>query len=157
MLQKRHAFWFTCCFALCLVYEGAAQPPAGSWGIGIQFGSPSGLAVKRYNPGAMSFDALLAWDLDDFFFLNIHGLWEQPAGSLSPLRVYYGPGAFIGFIERGRPFRDDTDVRLGISGTLGLNYYIDRFEIYLQLTPRLQLIERTDGSVGGGLGFRFYL
>ncbi|HMN91236.1 MAG TPA: hypothetical protein PKD70_15210 [Saprospiraceae bacterium] len=142
--------------AICSFTLLHAQPPAGSWGVGIQFGSPSGLTLKRYNPSGMAFDALLAWDLDDFFFVNIHGLWEKPAGSLSPLRVYYGPGAFIGFIERRGRFRDEDDVRLGISGTLGLNYYLDRFEIYLQLTPRLQLVDRTDGSVGGGLGLRFY-
>lgn len=160
-MQKKH---LRCCLlmAFAIWMNGQtikAQPSAGSWGVGIQFGEPSGLSVKRYNPGAMSFDALLAWDLDDFLFVNVHGLWEKRMAGLAPLNVYYGPGAFIGIIDRGpkRFFNDsDEEVALGISGTVGLNYYIDQFEIYLQLTPRLQLIEETDADVGGGLGFRFF-
>mgnify|MGYP001195388765 CR=1 FL=1 len=136
--------------------ELRAQPPAGNWGVGIQFGDPSGLTLKRYNPGAMSFDALLAWDLDDFFFLNVHGLWEKNINASPNFNFFYGPGAFIGFIERNKRFDDDDEIRLGISGTFGLNYYVDRFEIYLQLTPRLAVIERTDADIGGGLGVRFY-
>lgn len=136
--------------------ELSAQPPAGNWGVGIQFGDPSGLTIKRYNPGAMSFDALLAWDLNDFFFLNVHGLWEKNINASPNFNFFYGPGAFIGFIERNKRFDDDDEIRLGISGTFGLNYYVDRFEIYLQLTPRLAVIESTDADIGGGLGVRFY-
>lgn len=133
-----------------------AQPPAGSWGVGIQFGSPSGLNLKHYNPSGASFDALFAWDLNDFFFVNIHGLWEKSLSGSPDFNFYYGPGAFIGIVDRDRPRYDDDEIRLGISGTVGLNVYIDRFEIYLQATPRLEVIERTDASVGGGLGFRFF-
>lgn len=136
--------------------ELQAQPPAGNWGVGIQFGDPSGLTLKRYNPGTMSFDALLAWDLDDFFFLNVHGLWEKNINASPNFNFFYGPGVFVGFIERNRRFNDDDEIRLGISGTFGLNYYVDRFEIYLQLTPRLAVIESTDADIGGGLGVRFY-
>ena len=45
---------------------------------------------------------------------------------------------------------------MGISGTIGLSYLIERFEIYLRLTPRLALIEATDADFGGGLGFRYF-
>lgn len=143
-------------FCLFSVYQIKAQPPAGDWGIGIQFGEPSGLTLKKYNPGAMSFDALLAWDLDDFFFINVHGLWHKNLNASPNFNFFYGPGAFVGFIERNRRFDGDDEVRLGISGSFGLNYFVDRFEIYLQVTPRLAVIESTDADVGGGLGVRFY-
>lgn len=135
-----------------------AQPPAGSWGVGIQFGYPSGLNVKHYNPGGASFDALFAWDLNDFLFVNIHGLWEKSLSGSPDFNFYYGPGAFIGFTNRNKRknIYYEDDIHLGISGTVGLNVYIDRFEIYLQATPRLELIERTDASIGGGVGFRFF-
>nr|HQU59603.1 hypothetical protein [Saprospiraceae bacterium] len=65
------------------------------------------------------------------------------------------PGAFIGLRDRGR-WEFSDEVYAGISGTIGLNYFIDRFEIYLRATLRLQLIDRTDGGAGGGLGVRYY-
>ena len=68
----------------------------------------------------------------------------------------YGPGLFAGFIERSRVLDGDDDLFLGISGTFGLAYNIDQFEIYLRATPRLAIIESTGGDIGGGLGFRFY-
>ena len=134
-----------------------AQPSGGNFGLGIQLGQPSGLSLKIYNPGRMSPDILLAWDLNDFFFVNVHGIWEKPISN--NFNFFYGPGLFLGFREHhnNKLFDDDDELNLGVSGTIGLNYYVDRFEIYLRLTPRLLVIDRTDGDVGGGLGFRFYL
>jgi hypothetical protein len=134
-----------------------AQPSGGNFAIGIQLGQPSGLSMRFYQPGRMSPDILLAWDLNDFFFANLHGIWEKPISN--DFNFFYGPGIFLGFREHHnrRLFDDDDELNLGISGTIGLNYYVDRFEIYLRLTPRLLVIDRTDGDVGGGLGFRFYL
>lgn len=145
---------------LCLVFgtvftfSAAAQRSAGSAGIGAQFGQPTGLTLKIYNPSGMSIDFLAAWDLSDFFFLNVHGLYERPLGSTDNLFYFVGPGAFIGVRDRGE-FRDD-DVALGISGTLGLSIVFGPVELFGQVTPRLELVERTDGDVGGGAGFRFY-
>lgn len=133
-----------------------AQPAAGSWGIGIQIGDPNGLNLKHYNPGGASFDALFAWDLDDYFFMNLHGIWEKSLSRSPDFNFYYGPGAFIGFLDRDSRIFDEEEMVLGVSGTAGLNVYIDRFEIYLQVTPRLKVIEQTDADVGGGVGFRFF-
>ncbi len=133
-----------------------AQPAAGSWGIGIQIGAPNGLNLKHYNPGGASFDALFAWDLNDYLFVNLHGIWEKPLSRTPNFNFYYGPGAFIGFLDRSRHIFDEAEIVLGVSGAAGLNVYIDRFEIFLQATPRLELIERTDAEVGGGIGFRFF-
>ncbi|MEZ5042947.1 MAG: hypothetical protein R2828_23835 [Saprospiraceae bacterium] len=133
-----------------------AQPAGNAWGIGIQLGQPSGISIKNYNPNGMSADILLAWDLNDFFFVNLHGTWEKPVNSAKGLQFVYGPGIFAGFREHNRFRKDDDELFLGISGTFGLSYFIDHFEIYLRLTPRLAVIESTDGDIGGGLGFRFF-
>ena len=145
--------------ALLTSYALHAQPTAGRVGLGIQFGEPSGLSLRFYQSGGMSPDILLAWDLDDFFYANVHGTWEKPLGGSGQVNFFYGPGAFIGLRERRDRgfFNGDNDVNFGISGTIGLNVYVERIEIYLRLTPRLLLVDRTDGDVGGGLGFRFYL
>jgi hypothetical protein len=146
--------------ALCFALAGPvlAQRPSGV-GIGIQIGQPSGLSINLPTGGRATIDLLAAWDLDDFFFLNGHALFQQQLGSEPRLGVFYGPGAFIGVRDRGRDRRwyFDDQIYLGASGTIGLNYFIDRFEIYFGATLRLQLIDRTSGGIGLGLGVRYYL
>lgn len=131
----------------------SAQAP-GSVGIGAQFGRPTGLTIKFVRPAGPSIDVLAAWDWDDFFFVNVHGLYENRIPGAGNFNWFVGPGAFIGVLDRGK-FVDD-DVVAGISGTLGLSLYLGPFELFGQLTPRLALIERTDGAFGGGIGGRFY-
>lgn len=48
---------------------------AGDVGLGIQVGQPTGLSLKIYNPGT-STDFLAAWDWDNFFFLNVHAIFD---------------------------------------------------------------------------------
>ncbi len=102
----------------------------------------------------MSYDFLAAWDLGDFFFLNAHGLFDEPL-SVNGQRVglFYGPGGYVGFRDRAP---GDDDVVVGISGTIGLNLFVERFEFFAQLTPRLDVIPSTSGRVGGGIGVRYY-
>jgi hypothetical protein len=45
---------------------------------------------------------------------------------------------------------------IGISGQFGLNFFVEQFEVFLQLTPRLHVLPATDGDVGGGVGLRYY-
>jgi hypothetical protein len=127
-----------------------SQPP-GNVGIGGQIGSPSGITVKWYDGPGRAYDLLGAWDLNDFFFLNLHMLFERPLTD-SPLNLFYGPGAYIGVQERRR----ENEVVVGISGNFGLNFFTERFEVFLQLTPRLNVVPDTHGRLGGGVGLRYY-
>ena len=133
-----------------------AQRTDGSVGFGGQIGEPSGLTLKFYNETAPSYDFLAAWDLDDFFFLNGHALWNQDINAENinqDFEWFIGPGAFVGFDDRDT----DDEAVFGISGTVGLNFVVDRrFEFYGQITPRISVIPDTDGDVGGGIGFRYY-
>ncbi len=141
--------------ALLFSQEAFAQRAPGSVGIGAQIGEPSGVTLLVYNPQRTSYDFLAAWDMDDFFFLNSHALFEQHFGRSNRAHFFYGPGAFIGLRDRSND-RDD-EVVVGVSGRVGVGYLFDRFEVYAQLTPRLALSPSTDGDFGGGVGFRFYL
>ena len=133
-----------------------AQRAPGALGIGGQVGSPSGVTFKVHNPETISYDFLAAWDLDDFFFLNVHGLYERPLEfeNTDNLEYFFGPGAFVGFQEeRG----GNNEAVFGISGSFGLNFLLEqRFELYVHLTPRINLIPDTTGRLGGGLGLRYY-
>lgn len=143
--------------AVCLLSASPAiaQSPAGDIGVGAQIGDPSGVTVKLYQRPGFAYDFLAAWDLDRFFFLNAHALYEQPIPD-SPLRYYLGPGVILGFQEDNGPNGNDNDVVIGVSGQFGLNFFVEQFEVFLQLTPRLSVIPSTDGEIGGGVGLRYY-
>ena len=132
--------------------DADAQARRGNVGLGGQIGEPSGLTLKVYRRPGFAYDFLAAWNLDDFFFLNVHGLYEKPLQD-SPLRWYLGPGAFFGVRDHAR---DDDEVVLGLSATAGINFFIEQFEVYLQATPRLEVIPDTDGNLGVGIGLRYY-
>lgn len=133
-----------------------AQRTSGAVGLGGQIGEPTGVTLKVYNANSPSYDFLAAWDLDDFFFLNVHALFEDDiaASNVDPdLNWFIGPGGFIGVSDA--PGNDEAII--GGSGTIGLNLVFNRrVELYAQVTPRITLIPDTDGDVGGGLGLRYY-
>lgn len=128
----------------------------GDFGIGVQFGSPSGITAKIHNPNAVSIEVLAAWDsFRESYFLNVSGLLEQPIGR-GETNFYYGAGGFIGG-ERIRNTIESGNVFLiGVSGTAGLSIFFGQVEVYGQINPRLSVIERSFLAFGGGLGARYY-
>ena len=135
-----------------------AQRTSGAVGLGGQVGEPSGVTLKIHNAGAPSYDFLAAWSsVSDFFFLNGHALFENPLPAENveqPLEWFIGPGAYVGVFEAGP---QDGEALLGISGTIGIQIVLaDHFELYVQGTPRFNLVPETDGDLGGGLGLRYY-
>ena len=132
-----------------------AQRAPGAAGLGVQAGEPSGITLKIYNPNQPSYDFLAAWSFDDFFFLNVHALFESRLSAENveqPVHWYLGPGAYIGVYEDG-----ESEAGLGVSGTIGVDILLaDHFELYLQATPRFELIRETEPFLGGGLGLRYY-
>jgi hypothetical protein len=143
------------CIILCVFMALSSELYAQRVGIGGQIGDPSGISLRFQNGSALGYDILAAWDLDDYFFVNVHGLWEHSLSEAPRIHYFYGPGAFLGLRDNGRNDNDD-DIYLGVSGALGLNLYIQRLEIYAQVNPRISVVPGTDGDIGGGIGVRFY-
>ncbi len=143
--------------ALLAPRAARAQTADMTFGVGGQIGDPSGLSLKFYERPTVSYDLLLAFDLnDDYTFLSGHRLWEITLDE-APVRFHYGPGAFVGFEEYDDPDdQRETDAVAGISFRAGLNFFIDRFEVFLNLTPRLRVLPGTEGELGGGGGLRYY-
>lgn len=127
--------------------DARAQARPGDVGLGIQFGDPTGISLKLYQHDAVAYDLLAAWDLDRFLFLSGHVVFERSLED-SPLNYYIGPGAVIGL--------DADDLTLGLSASAGTNFFVEQFEIFLQVNPRLDLLPRTKGGFGAGLGLRYY-
>lgn len=126
-----------------------AQPLTQSWGPGGQVGDPSGLTVKYYPNQLMAYELVLSYDIGDSFLLfNGRYLFEQPIPE-SPLHFFLGPGVTFA--------SEDDGAAMGASGTLGLNFFRERFEVFLHFTPRLNLVPDTEGYLGGGVGLHYYL
>jgi hypothetical protein len=148
-------------FAVLFVGLCVASPPAqaqrapGTAGLGVQAGEPSGITLKLYNPNQPSYDFLAAWSFENFFFLNVHALFESrlsAEGVEQPVQWYIGPGAYIGISDD-----EGSEAGFGVSGTVGLDILLaDHFELYLQATPRFELVRETEPHLGGGLGLRYY-
>ena len=130
-----------------------AHAQRGPFGIGGQVGDPTGLALK-FASGRSAFDLAAGWDLDDYLFVQGHLLLRERRfpGATTDLRYFYGPGLFLAARDRG----GDDDLAFGFNFNAGISYYVDAFEFFGQLTPRLQLVDDTDFDLGGGLGVRFY-
>jgi hypothetical protein len=150
--QLAYALLLATCFSFAGVSLSSAQGIPGRTGLGGQIGTPSGVTLKLYQNPGFAYDFLAAWDFDNNFFLNVHGLYERPIPE-SPLRYYLGPGGYIGV--RTHPQRD-SELTVGLSATLGVNFFVEQFEIFLQVTPRLDLAPATSGQFGGGVGLRYY-
>jgi hypothetical protein len=125
-----------------------ARAQQGQFGIGGQVGEPTGLTLKL-GVGRGAIDLAAGWDLsDDHFFAQGHYLLAEQRLSGSPVGLFYGPGLFVASREENTAF--------GLSLNVGLNYYTGPFEIFGQVTPRLQLVDDTDFDLGAALGLRFY-
>lgn len=131
------------------------QRPSPSVGIGFQAGSPTGLSLQFYKDRGVTTDILFAYHSNNFYFLNVHGLWNAHLDSGGHFHLYYGPGGFVG-VRTYRSDIIDDDVVAGFSGNLGLNFVVSRLEFFGQVTPRLELTPGTNLNMGGGVGLRFF-
>lgn len=129
-----------------------AQRQPDALGAGFQVGRPGGFAVKWYRPKPIAYDGIISSDGDDFIVGHFHRLWERPIPD-SPLHLFVGPGVMIGPSRLSQSPR----VRLGLSGEAGLNFYAERFEVFLHVTPALRFLPNTHVRIDGNVGLRYYL
>lgn len=135
----------------------AQSPPEparsrGTLTIGLQAGDPGGITAKLYRADAEAVDAVFTTDGDDFATLHIHHLWETP---LSDSTVYIFGGS--GLLVEGRELQSNATPQAGLSGEVGLNLFIERFEVFLHLTPTFRFVPDQRAGVGGSVGLRFRL
>lgn len=132
--------------------NATAQRQVGAFGVGARVGLPGGAALKVYRPDDVAYDVAFTTDFRERGLLYVHRVWERPVPD-SPLWYFIGPG-ILGGVQT--PVRTAEAVA-GASLTAGLNFYAERFEIFLQATPRLRLLPAVDPRLGGSVGLRYYL
>lgn len=130
----------------------AAQRHSGSTTLGVQVGQPGGLTAKLYRDGQTAYDALVTTDGDDFVSLYVHRLWERPLPD-SLVHLYVGPGVLL----EARSLQTDPTPQAGLSAEAGLNFFVDRFEVFLHLSPALRLLPRRAARLGASVGLRYRL
>lgn len=149
LLIMRHLFTTTLLF--CSFAAIRAQVA-----IGFQVGDPTGLSIQfQSSGGRMTPDLLVAYDFDDYFFANLHGLWFSSLDHTGRFAFYYGPGLFVATRPGWKDYKDRT--RLGFSGNFGLRLRFSRVELFAQVIPRLGILPSTGFGAGSGVGLRFLL
>lgn len=137
---------------LCVPGTSMAQRQVGAFGAGAQAGLPGGFSLKLYRRGSVAYDVLGNTDLDDRLVVYTHRVWERPIPN-SPLWWYAGPGLLAGAQRL-------SDVPIGVIGAssiAGFNFYAERFEVFVQVLPRLQVRPEIEPRLGGSVGLRYYL
>ena len=140
--------------ALVLVTAIPASAQNSTTWLGVELGSPTGLAVYLERPSAADISILAAWDLDDFLFLNAHWMLGEEITIEDRLSWFWGPGVFVGIRDNDR---SNDGAALGASLRGGIQYGWSRLVGYAHLTPRFELIPETDFGMGGGIGLRMRL
>jgi len=133
---------------VCHAYSGQA----GSTGLGIIIGEPTGLSLKVWNSRISAFDAGIAWSFGKNGNLHLHGdylLHNFNAFSNRQLPFYYGAGARVNFGDKAR---------IGIRGVLGINYLFRELPLdaFFEIVPVFDLAPATSFGLNAGIGMRFF-
>lgn len=158
-LARRRSTWVRGLVIVLLGWTAMAASPSslqaqrseGRFGVGAQAGQPSGLTAKLYRHAQLAYNAAVVWNLRDVVFADLYRTHEFPLPN-SPLHLLLGPGIFAG--TEGPPF--ENAFTLGISGAFGLNFFKERFEVFVQATPRMRLYPETQARLGGSVGLRYF-
>jgi hypothetical protein len=129
----------------------------GNTGIGIIFGEPTGVSFKFWTGRTIAIDAAAAWSFVNGGAFQVHG--DLLFHSFDLFRVEKGRMAlYYGFGGRLKTKTSTEDARLSFRVPLGISYEFERapVELFMEIAPMLNLAPKTEGDIGGGIGFRYY-
>jgi hypothetical protein len=105
--------------------------------------------------GGGAFDAAAGWSFGKDGRLYLHAdyllqrmIEDTKIGGTVPL--YFGVGSRV-------LLRDGKESRLGVRIPVGLDYFFDddRFNVFVELAPIIDLVPETEFELSGGVGLRF--
>ncbi len=145
-------------FSLILPTDSVrAQPHGYRFGFGGTVGAMPGVSFKLYlDPDSArttaaenyAVDVGISWLDVDVYLWSVHALTNRSIAG-SPLKLFLGPGAVFG--------SDNARLFWGLSSNLGIYFEKRRFEVFMQITPRILLIPDFRGEFGSAVGLRYYL
>jgi hypothetical protein len=135
------------------VSAGRQLPPT-RLGIGLQAGPFSGFSIKAYprfvERHLVPFEAVVLTGSVNFNDLSVfHAMILDETGVPgSPLVLYLGPGVVFG--------SDDGSAFAGVAAVAGVRFFKGRYEVFLELSPRLVLLPERNAVDTAAVGFRIY-
>ncbi len=129
------------------------QRVKGTTNVGLQVGQPGGVSAKYYPSRKRAYSSLITTDGDQILEFYMHRLRERPLPD-SLVYLYAGPGLLLGTrtLDEPPPTPD-----LGLTVQVGLNFYAERFEVFLHATPVLRVVPAITPQLGGSVGLRYRL
>jgi len=150
--------------ALIICFAGFAKSQQKGFGLGIMFGEPTGISFKGWLSERSAIDGGLGWSFAHEGSVHIHAdyLYHFYDVFNTPrLPLYLGVGGRIKLQntnDNGNNNNDNNDVRIGIRVPFGISYQFAEvpIDLFLEIAPILDLNPKTEGSINGAIGARFY-
>ncbi|MEM8488331.1 MAG: hypothetical protein AAF564_22470 [Bacteroidota bacterium] len=143
------------CLCIASAYTPTAIAQSGTssraLGLGAQVGNPSGFTLKYYPSRDIGVVFLGSWSIERFLLYSMHVTYEYPIPD-SPLRFFIGPGMDIG----REVDEEKSDLRISASVMPGLNFFTQKFEVFLQALPGVKLMPKREVTLGGAVGLRYF-
>ena len=152
--------YFVLVFLVVMTHSAFAGPKAGSNGIGLVLGEPTGLSAKTYVTETQAIDAALSYSLrtdsiwlhGDYLFHSNKMSRRVHGGQWVP---YGGVGALLYFSDSKK--KQDTHALVAARGPLGLMFYLEDapVELFAEVALIVGILPETAVGLGGGLGGRY--
>jgi hypothetical protein len=158
--------------AIALSFGQTAFAQKDTWGLGLRFGSPTAFTAKRYigtknaldinvgNGPFAVYDNNYGPYRNNGFSVMINYLWRKPVTDAQGLEFYYGIGGMLSarsyYYDNKNQYR--TRGGLGVTGALGLEYFIPKAPIALfaEVNPYLEVFPAPFWiNLGAGIGGRY--
>lgn len=138
---------------LCLLFMPTATfaAEAGSIGVGIILGDPTGISGKYWIDKDNAIDAAIGFDRFSVHADYLFHLWN--------IFPQTGGGDFGGYFGPGLVFKDKKhDNMVGVRFALGAVFEMDTYpvEFFAELVPVLELSPESDLNLDGGIGVRYF-
>ncbi|MDD5492736.1 MAG: hypothetical protein PHV60_08685 [bacterium] len=148
------------------VAEARVEEPKYHYGIGVILGEPTGFTGKYWLNNKEAYDLSVSFRFSSYLYLSGAYLYHnydvfknlKYPGSAS---LYYGGGIRL-IADSDHRYRkhyeeDVYDSIFGLRGTIGGSYFIPNqpFEIFIELSPVMNITPVTDLDLSAGVGVRF--
>jgi hypothetical protein len=156
-MKKILVLFFICATVTGLKLQAQSMGHTYKTALGVKVWDGGGISIKHFINKKAALEGIA------YFWGNgvrITGLYElhYPVKDAAGLQWYIGPGAHLGFYNRGNKNRYDDGTFIGIDGVLGLDYKINNAPINLSLdwNPSIEFGDGRGFWGGwGGLGVRY--
>lgn len=138
-----------------VVCSAVSSACAGSFGLGIILGEPTGVSFKQWITRANAVDAAAAWSFDSPGAFHVHMDYLYHRG----VDVESDAGGFMFYFGIGGRFKaEENETRLGVRVPLGLDYVFDDapLDLFFEVAPIMDLAPETEFRVNGGFGIRYF-